>query len=140
MGLNYMDNTINFKEVYNEWIEIADRDYSAAKKKYYENWTQHEYLICYLSQQAVEKYLKGYHAYHGEEIIKNHILENLLDKCIKYDKDFELLRDKCEYLTVFATQTRYPDITIDINNVETKRALNSAEFIINFIKNKMKDI
>ena len=135
-----MGNTINSKDLYNEWTKIGEKDYSAAKKMFDENWTQHEYLICYLSQQAAEKYLKAYHAYHGEEIIKIHILEKLLDICLKYDGDFEEIRDKCEYLTMFATQTRYPDITIDVNTTEAKRALESAETIISFIKNKMKDL
>ena len=135
-----MDNTIDFKEVYYEWVQIADRDYSAAKKMFNEKWTQHQYLICYLSQQAAEKYLKGYIAYNGEEIVKTHVLETLLDICIKYDKEFNILIDECEFLTIFAIQTRYPDIKIDVNDVQAKRALDSVETIIDFVKDKMKDI
>ena len=45
------------KKLYDEWIEIADTDYEASKRMYDELWKKQNYIICYLCQQASEKYL-----------------------------------------------------------------------------------
>ena len=134
-----MDNTIDYKELYDEWINIANIDYETSKRMYDEHWQKQHYIICYLCQQAAEKYLKGFLAYNGEEVIKIHILENLLDVCNKYEQNFETLREKCEYLTPFAVQIRYPDSFYDITDVESSKALEYAKIIIDFVNDKMKD-
>ena len=128
------------KELYNEWITIADIDYATAKKMYDEHWHQQHYIICYLSQQAAEKYLKGYIVYHNEEIEKIHVLEKLLITCSKYADDFNTLKKECIYLTQFAVEVRYPDTHLDITEVESKKALEYAKTIIDFVKEKIRQI
>ena len=138
MVLNYMDSKL--KQIYGEWIQIADKDYSGAKKMFDDNWTDHQYLICFLCQQATEKYLKGYLAYHEEEIVKTHILQDLIITCSKYSEDFNSLIEISRFLTQFAAQVRYPDTTFDITEIEAKKALEYAETIIEFVKDKMQDV
>lgn len=63
----------------------------------------------------------------------------MIDLCVKYDKDFNTLRDMCTYLTPFAVQVRYPDNNFDITDVESKKALNYTKIIIDFVADKMKN-
>jgi len=112
-------------EVYNEWAEIAERDYDLAKKIFDLHWPKQNTSICFHCQQSAEKYLKAYLAYHNEPIVKTHILKELIEVCVKYDKDFDTLRAFCTYLTPFAVQIRYPDSTFDITDVEAKKALDN---------------
>ena len=127
------------KKLYNEWVDIADGDYDLAKRVFDSHWPKQSIRICFNCQQATEKYLKAYLVYHNEEIVKTHILNDLIDLCIKYDGGFDALRDMCTYLTPFAVQVRYPDTTFDITEVEAKKALDYAKTVIDFICDKMKD-
>jgi len=46
-------------------------------------------VVCFHSQQAAEKYLKGFLAFHGKETPKIHDLEELISICSEIDLDFE---------------------------------------------------
>ncbi|MCL2812191.1 MAG: HEPN domain-containing protein [Clostridia bacterium] len=127
------------KKLYSEWIEIADGDYDLAKRVFDCQWPKQNIRICFHCQQAAEKYLKGYLVYHNEEIVRTHILNELIDLCMKYDDGFEALRDMCTYLTPFAVQVRYPDHTFEIAEIEAKRSLDYVRIIIDFVSEKMKD-
>jgi len=126
------------KKLYDEWIEIADGDYDLAKRVFESQWPKQSIRICFHCQQAIEKYLKGYLVYNDEEIVKTHILNYLIDICIKYDESFKTLRDMCTYLTPFAVQVRYPDAAFDVTDAEAKKALDYAKAIIDFISDKMR--
>ena len=71
-----MDNLF----IANEWFEVANMDLSSAK--YLQNMqpTPIE-IICYHCQQSTEKYLKGFLALNGHEIIKSHDLVLLNKLC-----------------------------------------------------------
>lgn len=127
------------KELYNEWIEMANNDYEIARRMFSEHWPKQHINICYRCQQAAEKYLKGYLAYKEEEIIKTHILEDLLIICEKYDIRFNEIKDMCIRLTPFATQVRYPNNGFDITDSIAKKALLDAECIMAFIINKINE-
>ena len=125
-------------DIYNEWIEIANIDYELAKRVFDERWPKQFITICYHSQQAAEKYLKGYLAYKEEEIIKTHMLDELLEICQKYDNLFKELKPKGEFLIPFASEIRYPKNTFDITEIEAKKALESAKEIMDFVRDKVK--
>ena len=44
--------------------------------------------VCFHAQQAGEKYLKGFLAYHDLHVRKVHDLEILIEDCIKIEKSF----------------------------------------------------
>jgi len=119
-----------------EWFGMAEGDYISAKvvlreKGYYGT-------SCFLAQQIVEKYLKGYLVASGKEILKIHDLIKLLNECREVDKDFLELEKEVIYLNDYYIETRYPmDFPIDYKKNDAKKAVESAERVINFVLNKL---
>ncbi|MDR1992839.1 MAG: HEPN domain-containing protein, partial [Nitrososphaerota archaeon] len=93
-------------------------------------------IICYHCQQAVEKFLKAYIIYRGEEIAKIHNLLALNNNCKKYDETFEEIDEKCSKLNSYGVIVRYPFHTIDIEEIDVNQAILYAETIKKFIEDK----
>jgi len=119
----------------NEWFEVADLDISSAKYLQNMHPTPIE-IICYHCQQSSEKYLKGFLALNGHEIIKTHDLVLLNKLCHKYDNEFELLEEEFLRLTDYGVNIRYP-YPMDLNSADMKLAIKDAEKIKNFILRKV---
>ena len=118
-------------EIVLNWFRFADMDFDTAEVLQ-NNRPQHFEIICFHCQQAVEKYLKGYLIFNGiEKPPKIHDLIELCNMCADYDSQFDNILDKCDYLTQFGVQPRYPD-EIDIDGYGTKKALQYANEIKNF--------
>lgn len=83
-------------------------------------------IIWYHCQQSVEKYLKGFIAFHGGAIQRVHDLVALNKICIKYDKDFMQIEEECLNLTDYGVQARYP-FNLELNEVDAYLAIKSAE-------------
>ena len=96
-------------------------------------------IICFHSQQSVEKYLKGFLAFHKLEIPRTHELEQLISLCEEIDSEFIGLYEISSELSSYAVDVRYPmegnyDVTIE----EACRAIDIAEKIKIFVLNKLK--
>jgi len=96
-------------------------------------------IICFHSQQAVEKYLKGFLAFHQLEIPRTHELEELIYLCEEIDKEFSGLYENSSELSSYAVDIRYPmegnyDVTIE----EARKAIDIAGKIKIFVLNKLK--
>ena len=74
--------------------------------------------ICFHAQQASEKFLKAYLAYHDVDFPRTHDLDFLLIECQKIDK--EAFQIDFKSLTDFGVSVRYPD---DFYIPEEKEAL-----------------
>lgn len=89
----------------NNWFEFAKQDLKMAEIAFKEQIYNQS---CFHSQQAAEKFLKGYLLKKNKEIPKTHFLDNLLNLCIKIDQDFERLGKYCAKLDDYYIPTRYP--------------------------------
>jgi HEPN domain-containing protein len=94
-------------------------------------------IICYHCQQCAEKYLKGFLAWHGKEIIRTHDLTELNKICTGIDASFDGIEEKCLKLTDFGINIRYP-YPLDILESDMKRALQDAGEIMSFVKKQIK--
>ena len=114
-----------------EWFKYADNDLLSAER----NTTFHPVhiqLVCFLCQQSAEKYLKGYLIYKGiEEPPKIHNLDILCDQCSAFDPHFKELLDKCESLTSYGVQPRYPQ-EMEITESDMQKALDYARQVRDF--------
>jgi len=90
-----------------EWLLIADEDFYSAQILNQQVRRPYE-IICYHCAQAVEKYFKGYLAYHDISVPKTHNLPLLLELCIAGNAEFEKLRTQCGILNKFTNEIRYP--------------------------------
>ncbi len=92
------------KTLANEWFKAARSDF-----QYAEMGVKQETIfpqVAFLSQQMVEKYLKGFLVLYGIEPPRIHELPKLLDECVKILPKLEEARDECELLTGFYIETR----------------------------------
>ncbi len=129
-----MDN----KDVARKWFSKGNNDLASG-----------EYLltmpdpstdnICFHSQQAAEKYLKGFLVYHDVEAPKIHGIEELISMCKKIDPDFSKLYDIGLDLDGYAVEVRYPtEEDHEITEEEAKHALNIAAKFKKFVLKKLK--
>lgn len=101
-----MPNNNNSIKLAAEWFKKAKADIDFAKLGFRE--TEHFGQVCFLCQQAAEKYLKGFLVSKRIKPPKIHSLAALVKKCSKIDKEFEGLLDKCKLLDRYYIPTRYP--------------------------------
>lgn len=94
------------KELLKQWIEKADHDLIAANMILALNPIILD-IACFHCQQAAEKFLKAFLLAHGQELIRTHILETLLEECIAIDKDFSDI--VVQNLSDYAVIGRYPE-------------------------------
>ncbi|MBE7128166.1 HEPN domain-containing protein [Bacillus mycoides] len=98
-----MKNTEDLKE----WLFIAKSDLDSAR------YLTHmkpfpTAIICYHSQQCVEKLLKGFLALNGRPVPKTHNLLMLHKFCRRLNEEFSLILEQCVQLNGYATDIRLP--------------------------------
>jgi HEPN domain-containing protein len=64
---------------------------------------------CFHAQQAAEKYLKGFLAFHGRPFPYTHNLADLTELCADVDPSFHALAPLAAELTPYAVRLRYDD-------------------------------
>jgi HEPN domain-containing protein len=127
------------KEFVLPWVTKADNDLLSARHLAENMRPAPIEIVCFHCQQSVEKYLKSFLVYNDQEPPKIHDLVELVKLCGNLDADFLQLSQKCEYLTPFAAQARYPG-AINPEDTDMSRALDFAQDIIEFVKLKMPEL
>ncbi|GHV31354.1 hypothetical protein AGMMS4952_19920 [Spirochaetia bacterium] len=97
-----------YLEAAKEWFRYAEHDFCAAEhiaKTLLP--TPHE-IVCYHCQQAAEKYLKGFLVFQGDDPPHIHELAELCKLGKKYKPEFDEILIRCDTLSKYATQPRYP--------------------------------
>jgi HEPN domain-containing protein len=116
-----------------EWFRKADHDLTSAHKLIEDADILDN--VCFHCQQAVEKYLKAYLIFKGEEVIKTHYLKHLQTECAKFDSDFNTFEFKD--LTRYASDVRYPDDFTDPLPQEAQYYLETAENVKDLVRSKI---
>ncbi|MCD4701833.1 MAG: HEPN domain-containing protein [Candidatus Aegiribacteria sp.] len=123
------------KDIAVEWFKIAEADLASAN--YLQNMKPVPVeIICYHCQQSAEKFLKGYLAFLGEEILKTHDLVHLNKYCLKHDEEFSILVNDCEMINDYAVTARYP-FPVDIDKSDMSLALQGSSRIKQFVLSKV---
>lgn len=94
-------------QVVDAWMKKAERDLALARHSLKADppFTDSATFHC---QQAVEKALKGYLAFHEKIFKKTHSIAELGGQVLEIDSSLEALIRKAIYLTPYATAFRYP--------------------------------
>ncbi|MDP2741496.1 MAG: HEPN domain-containing protein [bacterium] len=127
MITNYVEN----------WFRRADEDLTLIEV-ILKRGSSFSNPICFHAQQAAEKYLKGFLAYHDLHVRKIHDLEVLVEDCTKIEASFNALQDDARFLNQFYIESRYPDDYIEFSRNDAEKAFTSATKIKNFILEKIK--
>jgi len=121
---------------YEGWIERAKSSLELAQAKI----IQHIYYedLCYQSQQAAEKALKGLLICYGVEPEFTHNIEILLRK-IKMITDIPENIKEAAQLTVYAVQTRYPGEYEEVTKEEYEKSIQIAESCLDWVEKKIRE-
>ena len=131
-------------EYHDAWLLKAENDLRIAELAIRQDDPITDGAI-YHTQQCAEKALKGFLAFKRSEIKKTHNLAELVMQCATFDSDFESLLLDADELTPKATEYRYPDDFIDIEDrsqlfpdvEEVESAIVKAKRIFDFVKSKL---
>jgi HEPN domain-containing protein len=124
-------------EYVKSWFKRADEDLALIEAILKEASPLYN-PICFHAQQAAEKYLKGFLAYHDLHVRKIHDLEALVTDCAGIDKSFETIKNEAIFLNQFYIESRYPDDYIKFSSKDAEKANESAKQIKNIILEKIK--
>lgn len=129
-----MDNLVSAQE----WIRIAEMDFKSAEYlvKMYPVPIE---IICFLCQQAAEKYLKSYLVLRKKTPPKIHDLNELCKLCIKLSEQFRVVADHCSELTVYGVQPRYP-MEMMLEEQDMQYALTGAKAIQEFVLSLVQEL
>jgi len=123
-------------ERYESWIERAKSSYEISKTAINNNIFYED--LCYQSQQAVEKALKGLLIFYGIDPEYTHnigLLLNELEKFTEIPEDIKLATN----VTKYAVITRYPGEYDEITKEDYKESLKIAKDCIEWSENKIKE-
>ncbi|KAB2399898.1 MULTISPECIES: HEPN domain-containing protein [Bacillus cereus group] len=93
-------------------------------------------IICYHSQQCVEKLLKGFLALNGRPVPKTHNLLMLHKFCRRLDEGVSLILEQCVQLNGYATDIRYPYFEA-LTAQDGFIAIQHAQKVMNFYMEKL---
>lgn len=123
-----------------QWLKFATDDIRSAEVLLREGIFN---MVCFHSQQVVEKSLKAFLRHHLDKIPFIHILEELCDRCIKIDPTFSQIRADCKALDVFYQPTRYPEAPTGSlpegmpNKEQAEETLLKAKDIFDFVQQRI---
>jgi HEPN domain-containing protein len=121
------------------WRQLADRDLMVAEYLATNMYPPQCEIICYHCQQAAEKYLKSFLAFHGEEPPYIHDLSEICKSCEKYENSFSTISVMCSLVTHYGVLPRY-DIGLSINTGDMEQALKNTKAIMAFVKTIIPDV
>lgn len=123
-------------KLHENWLLKASRDLKSSKILIKEDDEVLDISI-YHTQQCAEKALKAYLVFREHPLEKTHDIEHLIEKCSKYDLEFNNLMDEAELLNPYSTQFRYPGLILDPEVDEVLEAIRVAEEILKFVEKKI---
>lgn len=124
-------------ETIKKWIKKAENDLKIGKDEFITKNPATD-AICFHMQQCAEKYLKIFLIFNDKEISKTHDIWSLINKCCEIDNEFSILKNRgTEILSGYAVEVRYPDDFYEPSMEETKRAVDTAEKVKEFVLQKL---
>lgn len=122
------------KELVTAWLKRAEEDIAHVRRDiaFEDAFYAH---LCFLLQQAAEKFLKAYITNFNLPFESTHDLLRLLEICKKKNQKFETLRNECSALNPFYIDTRYPvSWPVGYEKKDVTEGLHHAQTIADFVK------
>lgn len=114
------------------WFVKADHDLKSAKTLSSSNDPLLDTAI-YHCQQAAEKALKGFLAFHNQPLEKTHDIHYLITLACQFEAKLNEWQDAGDTLTPYATEYRYPSDFSGPGIDEFNEALGVAEKLVTFV-------
>lgn len=127
------------EELAREWLTLADDDLRLAALAM-KDFKPVCWAAAFHCQQAAEKSLKAFLAYHDCHVEKTHDIEFLLGLCKKILPEIERFIEPSRALTTYAIESRYPAPRLEVTEPQAKEAIETARGIYEFILNALPDL
>ena len=114
-----------------EWFEKAGRDLSVARRLGSE--AIYRDAIVFHCQQAVEKGVKGFLAYHDLPTERTHDVAGLIVKAAAVEPSLLIWKERAKALTKFAVAYRYPGMDVPLEEADVAESLHASEGIVSQI-------
>ncbi len=119
---------------YQEWFKKAEEDLISNRAVLKEGSPS---TACFLSQQIVEKYLKGLLIFHNIEFPKVHDLLELEGLLLMVEPEIENYKKDLDLLSTYYFETRYPGEYPEFTPQEAQAAFEAASKIKEFVLKKV---
>ena len=119
-------------ELVQNWLVKARHDLAAARKLASDPDPYLDIAI-YHCQQAAEKAIKGFLAFHDRPLQRTHDVGALVTMALQHDAGFSEWVEAAALLTPYATEFRYPGIMLEPSPKEFAQALSAAEGLCSFV-------
>lgn len=93
--------------------------------------------VVFHCQQAVEKAMKGFLAWHDRPFRKTHNLEEIGEACLEFDPSLEPHVDRAVPLTEYAWRFRYPGEPVEPAPEDAREALVVARDVVEALRNRL---
>lgn len=87
----------------------------------------------YHCQQAAEKAVKGFLAFHDQTVAKTHDVRFLVNNAVSLEPGFKEWLEAAECVTPYATAYRYPDEVLEPEQEEFEAAEHAAIGLVGFV-------
>lgn len=125
---------------YIKWLDKAEDDLSFAKDVLEDGKNRYDY-ICWLAEQAVEKYLKALLIKNKGRLDvsdKTHNLVYLASALKSFNFNLENFQKDLRWFSEIYLPARYPDTgEVEFSKVDAQEAIEKAQEIIEFIKSQI---
>ena len=116
------------------WLDRARRDLRAAKLLIAGDSSAEALFHC---QQAVEKALKAFLAFHQKPFRRTHDLSDLSQDCLSIDDSLQPVIAEAESLTQYAWRFRYPGAPYEPEADEAHREMQKAAAVVDEIERRL---
>jgi len=126
----------NTEKHYLDWFNKADEDElnTVSILKHRDGTPS---VVCFLSQQMAEKYLKGLLVYHEKDFPKIHDLIKIEELLLEFEPEIKEYKDELDLLNRYYIETRYPGDYPEFTWQEGEQAYEAAKKIKEFVLSKI---
>ncbi len=130
---------MNASHEYREWVRKADDDFKSVHRvsKLVVGEATPWGVVCFLAQQAAEKYLKAFLVFRTGDSPRIHDTSGLWDAAVQLDSGLSQIRTDCNLLKPYAVEPRYPSASPDPTEADGRAAIAAAQHIRDEIRKRL---
>lgn len=127
----------DLRDVVHNWLHKAENDLKTAQDELQTPDPATD-MVCFHTQQCVEKYLKAYLTQARRSFRRTHDIAELIESAKQVEPEFEVLYGlRADHLTIYGVDIRYPDEFYMPTPDEARQALHIALAVREWILDRL---
>jgi len=120
-----------------EWVGKATEDYQGALALMRQRARPLPSLVCFHTQQCVEKYLKAALLFYGQSFPKTHDLIELYELCLPFLPELNDIFEAISVVSPYSVEARYPGAPNTVE--EAHEAVEAMKCVREFFKKRLEE-